>query len=75
MVKFAENKLMFMIIVVMLAAQFVICFSVPLGQGMFLVCNLGLIFRDRILERPKADKIKNSIFAVVSLGLMTFALI
>lgn len=72
---FAEKNLMWIIITIMLLAQFVICFSVPLGQGMFLICNILLLMRDKILTRPTVDKIKNGIFASVSLGLMVMAMV
>lgn len=46
-----------------------------LGQGLFLVANLIYLMRDFKLERPKADKIKNTCFTAITLGCILLEII
>lgn len=41
-----------------------------LGQSFYLVCNLIQVARDFILNRPKADKVKDIVCTVITIGLI-----
>ena len=69
-----ENKSMYLVIMVMFIAQIALNYSIWLGQALFLICNCILIGRDFYLSRNRSEKIKDGVFAVLSLGLMIVAL-
>ena len=64
--KFIEQQFLFIIIAIMLTAQYILNFNLPLGQGLLLLANGCFLYRDFKLQRPAADKIKNLIFSIMS---------
>lgn len=40
------------------------------GQGAYLIANIVNCFRDIVLKRPKADKIRNFTFLGITIGLI-----
>ena len=49
--------------------------NVLIGQGLFLVSNITYLCRDFYLHRPIADKIKNTLFTAITIGIILFNLI
>ena len=45
------------------------------GQGLFLTANVIYLTRDFKLNRPKADKIKNTLFTAITVGIIVMQLI
>ena len=45
------------------------------GQGLFLIANVIYLVRDFKLGRPKADKIKNTLFTAITVGIILMQLI
>ena len=45
------------------------------GQGLFLIANVIYLIRDFKLGRPKADKIKNTLFTAITVGIILMQLI
>ena len=45
------------------------------GQGLFLIANVIYLVRDFKLGRPKADKIKNTLFTAITVGIIIMQLI
>ena len=45
------------------------------GQGLFLIANIIYLVRDFKLCRPKADKIKNTLFTAITVGIILMQLI
>ena len=45
------------------------------GQGLFLTANIIYLIRDFKLNRPKADKIKNTLFTAITVGIIIMQLI
>lgn len=45
------------------------------GQGLFLIANVIYLVRDFKLGRPKADKIKNTLFTAITVGIIVMQLI
>lgn len=56
-------------------AQILLNKSVLIGQCLFLVANIIYLARDFKLGRPKGDKIKNTAFTAITLGLIIAILI
>ena len=46
-----------------------------IGQGAYLIGNTINLIRDFKLGRPRADKIKNTCFATITIGLIILRLI
>ena len=46
-----------------------------IGQGLFLIANVIYLIRDFKLGRPKADKIKNTLFTAITVGIILMQLI
>lgn len=46
-----------------------------MGQGLFLTANVIYLIRDFKLGRPKADKIKNTLFTAITVGIILMQLI
>lgn len=64
--KFVEEYLMYGIILIMLAAQIIICYNTVAGQAMLLLANITFVYRDHVLQRPAPDRIKNVLFSLIS---------
>lgn len=66
------TNLAYMAIAMTVIGQCVMGANFYMGQGAYLVANIINCTRDIILERPKADKIKNFTFLGITIGLILF---
>lgn len=67
--KFWENS-MYAVIVLLVIGQITVGWLFYVGQGAYLVGNIISVLRDFKMDRPKADKIKNLLFAAITIGLI-----
>lgn len=44
------------------------------GQGLWLIANIITVVRDFALDRPRADKIKNTCMLCITIGLVAIRL-
>lgn len=75
MKKFIIENILYISIALALVAQVVIGGDYLLGQGLFLVANAINITRTFLMKRPLADKVKDSCFLGVTLGLIILRLV
>lgn len=75
MKKFIIENVLYISIALALVAQVVIGGDYLLGQGLFLVANAINITRTFLMKRPLADKVKDSCFFGVTLGLIILRLV
>lgn len=75
MKKFVIENVLYISIALALVAQVVIGGDYLLGQGLFLVANAINITRTFLMKRPLADKVKDSCFFGVTLGLIILRLV
>lgn len=69
------ENILYVSIALALVAQVVIGGDYLLGQGLFLVANTINIVRTFLMKRPLADKVKDSCFFGVTLGLIILRLV
>lgn len=55
--------------------QITVGHSFFIGQGLFLAANIIYLLRDFRLKRPVADKVKNSCFTAITLGIIVLEII
>lgn len=72
--KLFENVL-YIVIVLLLAGQILVGKYYLLGQSLYLGANAIAVVRSFVLKRPTADKIKDSCFFGVTVGLILLRLI
>lgn len=75
MKKFVIENVLYISIALALVAQVVIGGDYLLGQGLFLIANAINITRTFLMKRPLADKVKDSCFFGVTLGLIILRLV
>lgn len=75
MKKFIIENVLYISIALALVAQVVIGGDYLLGQGLFLIANAINITRTFLMKRPLADKVKDSCFFGVTLGLIILRLV
>ena len=69
------ENILYVSIALALVAQVVIGGDYLFGQGLFLVANTINIVRTFLMKRPLADKVKDSCFFGVTLGLIILRLV
>ena len=67
--KFWEN-LQLLFLGMTIFGQVTIGLSFLLGQGVWLIANIGALIRDFALHRPAADKVKNAALTAITAGLI-----
>lgn len=67
--KFWENS-MYAVIVFLVIGQITVGWLFYVGQGAYLIGNIISVLRDFKMNRPKSDKIKNLLFAAITIGLI-----
>lgn len=67
--KFWENS-MYAVIVLLVIGQITVGWLFYVGQGAYLIGNIISVLRDFKMNRPKSDKIKNLLFAAITIGLI-----
>lgn len=72
--KFWDN-IGYLILVLLLIGQVTVGWAFFIGQGAYLIGNIINLVRDFKLDRPKADKIKNTCFTAITMGLIIIKLI
>jgi hypothetical protein len=72
--KFWDN-IGYLILVLLLIGQITVGWAFFIGQGAYLIGNIINLVRDFKLDRPKADKIKNTCFTAITMGLIIIKLI
>lgn len=75
MKKFILENVLYISIALALVAQVVIGGNYLMGQGFFLIANSINIIRTFLMKRPLADKVKDSCFFGVTLGLIILHLV
>ena len=72
--KFWDN-MGYVILGLLLIGQVTVGWAFFIGQGAYLIGNTINLIRDFKLGRPVADKIKNTCFAAITIGLIVIKLI
>ena len=67
--KFWENS-MYAVIILLVIGQITVGWLFYVGQGAYLIGNIISVLRDFKMNRPKSDKIKNLLFAAITIGLI-----
>ena len=66
------TNLAYVAIALTVIGQCVVGANFYVGQSAYLLANIVNCIRDVILQRPRADKIKNFTFLGITIGLMLF---
>lgn len=64
----------YVVLMGLIIAQCVIGKWYLVGQGIYLTCNIISVVRSFILNRPKADKIKDLSCTAITIGLILIAI-
>jgi hypothetical protein len=72
--KFWDN-IGYLVLVLLLIGQVTVGWAFFIGQGAYLIGNIINLVRDFKLDRPKADKIKNTCFTAITMGLIIIKLV
>ena len=72
--KFWDN-IGYLVLILLLIGQVTVGWAFFIGQGAYLIGNIINLVRDFKLDRPKADKIKNTCFTAITIGLIIIKLI
>ena len=70
MTKFWESGMCYLMMVLLIIAQCTVGESFFIGQGIYLIANIGNVIRDFVLKRPVADKVKNVSFTAITMGIL-----
>ena len=65
-------NLTYIVIIFTVIGQCIVGGNFYMGQGAYLIANAINLFRDFALRRPAADKIKNSTFFAITIGIILF---
>ena len=68
--KFFENNAGYIVLVFLIVAQCVIRQTYAGGQLLYLAANLLSVCRCFVLDRPRADKVKDICCTAITLGLL-----
>jgi hypothetical protein len=64
------NRTVYVILALTILGQMVIGLNYLWGQGAWLIANVLTLARDFALDRPTADKVKNSCMLAITVGLI-----
>lgn len=64
------NRTIYVILALTILGQMVIGLNYLWGQGAWLIANVLTLARDFALDRPTADKVKNSCMLAITVGLI-----
>lgn len=64
------NRTVYVVLALTILGQMVIGLNYLWGQGAWLIANVLTLARDFALDRPTADKVKNSCMLAITIGLI-----
>lgn len=71
----AVENLQYFVLVLLVLGQCTIGSLFYLGQGIYLTANLVSLFRSFVLNRPMADKVKDTVCLAITIGLIAIKIL